>query len=180
MRFRCGIESLTACQLHTITFPGPFLKRITDFFQEIFINSVCQWSFAPIFFERGYDMNNDETTFENPVEPGVPGDADSAENLDSAASPAPKRKPVIRKVSAAPTKFAPKKNKTGDDTAAEPVRIFANDDEFSDEDDEAAYAAAREEERRSAARDCAPSRRKILPARPLWNPKCSSEIKMIP
>ena len=57
----------------------------------------------------------------------------------------PKRKPVIRKVSAAPTKFAPKRP-GADGAAAAPVKLMPMDDDFSDEDDEAAYAAAFEEE----------------------------------
>ena len=65
-------------------------------------------------------------------------------------SAAPKRKPVIRKVSAAPTKFAPIRPK--EENAAPPAPLIPFDDDFSEEDDAAAYAAAAEEDRRNAER----------------------------
>ena len=74
----------------------------------------------------------------------------TAESSADAAA-VPKRKPVIRKVSAAPTKFAPKRP-GADGVSAAPVKLMPMDDDFSDEDDEAAYAAALEEERRDAER----------------------------
>ena len=72
------------------------------------------------------------------------------EELSADAQAAPKRKPVIRKVSAAPTKFAPKRPAAGD--APAPAKFMPFDDDFTDEDDEAAYAAAVEEDRRNAER----------------------------
>ena len=73
------------------------------------------------------------------------------EEVSADSSAAPKRKPVIRKVSAAPTKFAPKRP-AGSGEPAAPVKFMPFDDDFSDEDDEAAYAAAAEEDRRNAER----------------------------
>ncbi len=64
---------------------------------------------------------------------------------------APKRKPVIRKVSAAPTKFAPKRP-VEEEKPIQPVIPVSFDDDFSEEDDAAAYAAAAEEDRRNAER----------------------------
>ena len=64
---------------------------------------------------------------------------------------APKRKPVIRKVSAAPTKFAPKRQ-VEEEKTVQPVIPVSFDDDFSEEDDAAAYAAAAEEDRRNAER----------------------------
>ena len=64
---------------------------------------------------------------------------------------APKRKPVIRKVSAAPTKFAPKRQtEDGAVPPAPAVPLVPFDDDFTEEDDAAAYAAAAEEDRRNA------------------------------
>ena len=66
---------------------------------------------------------------------------------------APKRKPVIRKVSAAPTKFAPKRQtEDGAVPPAPAVPLVPFDDDFTEEDDAAAYAAAAEEDRRNAER----------------------------
>ncbi len=83
---------------------------------------------------------------ENEKDLNVNGENTAAENQS-----APKRKPVIRKVSAAPTKFAPKQQK---DAPEKPkiVNLVSFDDDFSDEDDAAAYAAAVEEDRRNAER----------------------------
>ena len=83
---------------------------------------------------------------ENEKDLNIAGGDAVAENTGT-----PKRKPVIRKVSAAPTKFAPKAPKDG---AEKPkiVNLVSFDDDFSDEDDAAAYAAAVEEDRRNAER----------------------------
>ena len=80
----------------------------------------------------------------------------TGENTASEADAAPKRKPVIRKVSAAPTKFAPKRN-PGSDAPAKPAQLIPFEDDFSDDDDEAAYAyaAAAEKELRDAERAAA-------------------------
>ena len=71
------------------------------------------------------------------------------EEIPADTQTAPKRKPVIRKVSAAPTKFAPKRPAPADEA---PAKFMPFDDDFTDEDDEAAYAAAVEEDRRNAER----------------------------
>ena len=73
-----------------------------------------------------------------------------AENSNIGESAAPKRKPVIRKVSAAPTKFAPIRPK--EENAAPPAPLIPFDEDFSEDDDAAAYAAAAEEDRRNAER----------------------------
>ena len=83
---------------------------------------------------------------ENEKDLNVNGENTAAENQS-----APKRKPVIRKVSAAPTKFAPKQQKEAPEKP-KIVNLVSFDDDFSDEDDAAAYAAAVEEDRRNAER----------------------------
>jgi len=83
---------------------------------------------------------------ENEKDLNVNGENTAAENQS-----APKRKPVIRKVSAAPTKFAPKQPKEAPEKP-KIVNLVSFDDDFSDEDDAAAYAAAAEEDRRDAER----------------------------
>ncbi len=83
---------------------------------------------------------------ENEKDLNVSGDVSAAENQST-----PKRKPVIRKVSAAPTKFAPKQPKEAPEKP-KMVNLVSFDDDFSDEDDAAAYAAAAEEDRRDAER----------------------------
>lgn len=81
---------------------------------------------------------------ENITENGSNGD------VAAETAAAPKRKPVIRKVSAAPTKFAPLRPR--EDAAVPPVPLMPADDDFTEEDDAAAYAAAAEEDRRNAER----------------------------
>ena len=79
------------------------------------------------------------------------GDSAAAETADAA----PKRKPVIRKVSAAPTKFAPKRNPESD-APAKPAQLIPFEDDFGDDDEAAyAYAAAAEREQRDAERAAA-------------------------
>ena len=73
-------------------------------------------------------------------------------NSGEMSAAAPKRKPVIRKVSAAPTKFAPKRQPVEESAPIPPAIPVSFDDDFSDEDDAAAYAAAAEEDRRNAER----------------------------
>ena len=73
-------------------------------------------------------------------------------NSGEMSAAAPKRKPVIRKVSAAPTKFAPKRQPVEESAPIPPVVPVSFDDDFTDEDDAAAYAAAAEEDRRNAER----------------------------
>ena len=73
---------------------------------------------------------------ENEKDLNVNGENTAAENQS-----APKRKPVIRKVSAAPTKFAPKQPKEAPEKP-KIVNLVSFDDDFSDEDDAAAYAGA--------------------------------------
>ena len=75
----------------------------------------------------------------------------AGENSAAESQSVPKRKPVIRKVSAAPTKFAPKQPRE-DQEKPKIVNLVSFDDDFSDEDDAAAYAAAVEEDRRNAER----------------------------
>jgi len=110
-----------------------------------------------------------------------------AENSNIGESAAPKRKPVIRKVSAAPTKFAPIRPK--EENAAPPAPLIPFDEDFSEDDDAAAYAAAAT---LNAPRwnalpflpavpaDSAPSRKRISPAKMPSNPKSSSAAKTIP
>ena len=87
---------------------------------------------------------------ENGVNENIDADF-AAIDGELAEAAAPKRKPVIRKVSAAPSKFAPKRAKDDTEPAIR-MPIVPLDDDFTDEDDEAAYAAAAEEDRRNAER----------------------------